>query len=117
MNDLDEFMDDTKSLVTIPEQFDDVVDIVINEQRERGEQIVESQMRGRTKEQQEIYDETGKPFWMKFLKADYLGENEPENANSKVQKEGQILAKKLSELTDKEKKIQKALEKIRMLDS
>lgn len=33
MGDLDEFMDEieTKSLVTIPEQFDEVVDIVINE--------------------------------------------------------------------------------------
>ncbi len=46
MNDLDEFMDDTQSLVTIPEQFDEVVDIVVNEQREKGEQVVESQMRG-----------------------------------------------------------------------
>lgn len=33
MGDLDEFMDEveTKSLVTIPEQFDEVVDIVANE--------------------------------------------------------------------------------------
>ena len=39
MDDLDEFMDDfeTKSMVTIPEQFDEVVDIIAQEQRERGE--------------------------------------------------------------------------------
>jgi hypothetical protein len=40
MDDLDEFMDDveTKSLITIPEQqFDDVVDIIAQESRERGE--------------------------------------------------------------------------------
>lgn len=50
MNDLDEFMDETQSLMTIPEQFDEVVEIVMNEQREKGEQIVESQMRGRSKQ-------------------------------------------------------------------
>jgi hypothetical protein len=26
----------------------------------------------------EILDENGKPFWMKFFKADYLGEEEKE---------------------------------------
>lgn len=43
MDDLEEFMDEveTQSLVTIPEQFDEVVDIVVNEQRDRGERIVE----------------------------------------------------------------------------
>ena len=51
MNDLDEFMDDTQSLVTIPEQFEEVVDIVVNEQREKGEQVVESQMRGEKQSQ------------------------------------------------------------------
>lgn len=36
MDDLDEFMDDieTNSLITIPEQFDEVVDIAVNEARE-----------------------------------------------------------------------------------
>jgi hypothetical protein len=40
MDDLDEFMDDveTNSLITIPEQqFEDVVDIIAQESRERGE--------------------------------------------------------------------------------
>ncbi len=43
MDDLDEFLEDveTNSMVTIPEQFDEVVDIIVNEQRERAEQIVE----------------------------------------------------------------------------
>ena len=33
MDDLDEFLEDveTKSMVTIPEQFDEVVDIIVNE--------------------------------------------------------------------------------------
>lgn len=29
----------------------------------------------------EVLDENGKPFWMKFFKADYLGENAPSNAS------------------------------------
>ena len=43
MDDLDEFLEEveTSSLVTIPEQFDEVVDIIANEQRERGEHIVD----------------------------------------------------------------------------
>ena len=44
MDDLDEFMDDeeTKSLMTVHEEkFEEVVDIIAQEQRERGEQIVE----------------------------------------------------------------------------
>lgn len=31
----------------------------------------------------EVYDEEGKPFWMKFLKADYLGESMPIEASLK----------------------------------
>ena len=36
---------------------------------------------------EEILDETGKPFWMKFLKADYLDEanNSTNNVNNSVQ--------------------------------
>ncbi len=79
MDDLDEFMDDveTKSLITIPEQqFDEVVDIIAQESRERGEQVVEllEQNKNPDDEAAEILDENGKPFWMKFFKADYLGE-------------------------------------------
>ena len=45
MGDLDEFMEEveTQTLVTIPEQFDEVVDIVVNEQREKGERMVQTQ--------------------------------------------------------------------------
>ena len=44
MDELDEFMDDveTQSMVTIPEQFEEVVDIVVNEQRERAEQSLQN---------------------------------------------------------------------------
>ena len=84
MDDLDEFMDDveTKSLITIPEQqFDDVVDIIAQESRERGEQVVEMQENNKDFDQiseaaSEVLDEKGNPFWMKFFKADYLGEKE-----------------------------------------
>lgn len=43
MDDLEEFMDDedTQSLINGHEQFDEVVDIIAQEQREKGEQIVE----------------------------------------------------------------------------
>lgn len=27
---------------------------------------------------EEVYDEAGKPFWLKFLKADYLGDDNSE---------------------------------------
>lgn len=39
MDELDEFIDEveTKSMVTLPEQFDEVVDIVVEEQREKAE--------------------------------------------------------------------------------
>jgi len=37
---------DSKSIITNQDQFDDVVDIIANEQRERGEQIVDYQEKG-----------------------------------------------------------------------
>lgn len=42
MGDLDDFMDEieTQSLITIPEQFDEVVDIVVNESRDKAEMLV-----------------------------------------------------------------------------
>ena len=83
-------MDDeeTKSLMTVHEEkFEEVVDIIAQEQRERGEQIVEYQEKGMTMAQveesmieegsAEVLDENGKPFWMKFFKADYLADEEP----------------------------------------
>jgi len=63
MNDLDEFMDDeeTKSLMTVHEEkFEEVVDIIAQEQRERGEQIVEYQEKGMTMAQvEESLNEAG----------------------------------------------------------
>ncbi len=99
MDDLDEFMDDveTKSLVTIPEQFDEVVDIIAQEQRERGEQIVEYQEKGLTVAEvedtiseagTEILDENGKPFWMKFFKADYLEDDNNNKPSNTINKKG-----------------------------
>ena len=81
MDELDEFMDDveTQSIVADSEQFEDVVDIIASEQRERGEQIVEYQEKGMNFEEaseatEEVLDDQGNPFWMKFFKADYLEE-------------------------------------------
>ena len=59
---------------------------------------------------------------MKFLKADYLGEGQDtsiagqkQGISSKAM--GKEIAKKIDELTDKERKMQKELDKIRMLDA
>ena len=48
MDDLDEFLEDveTQSIIGDSDQFNDMVDIIANEQRERGEQIVEYQENG-----------------------------------------------------------------------
>lgn len=133
MDDLDEFMDEveTNSMLTIPEQFDEVVDIIANEQREKGEQVVDAQERGDTKPGEEIYDETGKPFWMKFIKSDYLNESEnstynkivgrPTNNQSSgaIKQSGEITAQKgkINEILQKEEKLRREMEKIRKLDT
>ncbi len=59
---------------------------------------------------------------MKFLKADYLGDGQEANmtgskkgTSSKAM--GKEIAKKIDELTDKERKMQRELDKIRMLDA
>lgn len=74
LHDCEDFIDEIentldgegKKLVQIPEDFDDIVDIAVEEQsqaREDGEE--------------EMLDEDGKPFWMRYFKADYLGEEDP----------------------------------------
>jgi hypothetical protein len=42
-------MDETESLITIPEQFDDVVDIIMSEHRSKAEQYVAAGEEGRFK--------------------------------------------------------------------
>jgi hypothetical protein len=79
LHDCEDFMDEFENtldgegnkLVQIPEDFDDIVDIVVEEQsqaREYGEEEDEGE---------EVLDEDGKPFWMRYFKADYLGEEDP----------------------------------------
>lgn len=133
-DDLDEFLDevDSKSIITNQDQFDDVVDIIANEQRERGEQIVDYQEKGMADEQlseaaSEVLDENGKPFWMKFFKADYLEDSDPVTAPAiEQQKPGapkgkqinvpkQIKGKKLT--PEEQEKVRKELEKVRKLDA
>lgn len=50
----------------MPEDFDDIVEIAVDEQAEAIENGEE-----------EVLDEDGKPFWMRYFKADYLGESDP----------------------------------------
>lgn len=53
---------------------------------------------------------------MKFLKDDYLGENKNQSLKQTTKAKGNELAKKLNELTDKEERMKRELEKIRKLD-
>ncbi len=69
----------------------------------------------RNRNVQEVYDEEGKPFWMKFLKADYLGESLPKEASFK--QKGMEMSKKIEQLTEKEEKMRRELDKIRKLDA
>ena len=126
MDDLDEFMDDveTNSLITIPEQqFEDVVDIIAQESRERGEQVVEMQENNRDFDQiseaaTEVLDENGKPFWMKFFKADYLAETEPKpDPKATKDKNSSTQQQRISEILQKQEKIRREFEKIRKLDA
>lgn len=50
----------------MPDDFDDIVDIAVDEQTEAIENG-----------EDEVLDEDGKPFWMRYFKADYLGESDP----------------------------------------
>lgn len=52
---------------------------------------------------------------MKFLKADYLGETN--QMKMEIKEKGQSMNKKLVELTDKEERLKRELEKIRLLDA
>lgn len=123
------------SIITNQDQFDDVVDIIANEQRERGELIVEYQEKGMVDEQlseaaSEVLDENGKPFWMKFFKADYLEDSDPVQRQPQLeQKTGgamsakgkqinvpkQIKGKKLT--PEEQEKVRSELEKVRKLDA
>ena len=53
---------------------------------------------------------------MKFLKEDYLGDNKNQSLQSTTKAKGNELAMKLNELTDKEQRMKRELEKIRKLD-
>jgi hypothetical protein len=47
------------------------VDIVVSEQRDKAD-ILAIESDKNKKHTEEVFDENGKPFWMKFFKADYL---------------------------------------------
>jgi hypothetical protein len=56
------------------------------------------------KETDDVLDENGKPFWMKFMKPDYLGETKPLKITEEVKEE-----------TEKDIRMRKEMEKIRRL--
>ncbi|CAI2376509.1 unnamed protein product [Moneuplotes crassus] len=89
--DCEEFFDDIESkcddegnkLVNIPEEFDDIVDIAVEEQQMANEEGVE-------------LNDKEKPFWMNYFKADYLGESDP-TYQRLLQKEGIQTAEEIKE--------------------
>lgn len=97
-------------LISIPEDFDDIVDIAVDEQEE-------AMAIGNG--QEELLDENGKPFWMRYFKADYLGESNPEYQNMLL-KAGVITDENAKEESKFDKKnmakFQEELMKIKSLD-
>ena len=82
MGDLEEFMDDVESNsgVVMPQQFEEVVDIVVSDSRAKANEKVQND--DQNAEPKNSYDQTmvkmgleekeEKPFWTKFLRTDYL---------------------------------------------
>ena len=87
MGDLEEFMDDVQSNtgVVIPEQFDEVVDIIVSDSRAKANEKVHNDEANDRNENS--YDQTmvkmgleeteEKPFWTKFLRTDYMNDDAP----------------------------------------
>jgi len=75
MDDLDDFMSEieTKKIVQLPDQFEDVVDIVVNEQREKADAVGHAMDKGDNEQLQlalqELKEEgeESNPFWTRFL--------------------------------------------------
>ena len=74
MDDLDDFMSEVNapdSIVSLPAQFDDVVDIVVNQQREASDNFVAICEGGSNEEilraMQQMQQSDGNEFWTKFL--------------------------------------------------
>ena len=70
----------------------------------------------------EVLDEKGNPFWMKFFKADYLGEKEgPKPQDLKGTTKGKEPAntqqQRITDILQKQEKIRREFEKIRKLDA
>ena len=75
MDDLDEFMSeiDNSDAVAIPQQFDEVVDIVVDSERERAEQVEEA--KEKFGEDSKLFEEAmaelsvddANPFWKRLL--------------------------------------------------
>lgn len=106
MDDIESHCDEEgNKLINIPEDFDDIVDIAVEEQQLLNEE-------GRDEDE-------GKPFWMRYFKADYLGESDP-TYQKILEKEGVTTAEEENKNKVENQEIQKKLieeySKIRDLD-
>lgn len=93
--------------MNIPEDFDDIIEIAVDEQT----QAIQNG-------EEEMMDEDGKPFWMRYFKADYLGDTDPAYqkllANAGIQSEDNEEAKAGNQQI--KMKLQEELMKIKSLD-
>lgn len=94
-----------KAFISIPEDFDDIVDIAVDELEER--QAIGNE--------EEVLDEDGKPFWMRYFKADYLGETDP-NYQKLLINAGIDSAEEQKVSSEDIAKLQEQLLKIKSLD-
>ena len=85
MDDLDDFMSEVDSgqVVKLPEQFDEVVEIVVQESRHQAERILDIAESGATPEEIALAMEEvlkaneGNQFWQKFLEPQAAIEYKP----------------------------------------
>ena len=109
--DLESLMDEYEQSANLPDNFDQVVELAIEE-----EKIAQEESFERTDEmkalENEVVDDEGRQFWQRFLKADYLEQDNSENpTHAKVQ---MILAD--PEKKKEYEKRQKEMKKIQNLD-
>ena len=80
----------------MPEDFEEIVEIVTEEQKQR-------------QEEDEVLDESGKPFWMRYFRADYLGDAEEKLKKGGQKGAGNEMQAKINRELDKIKKFDKML--------
>lgn len=120
-----EFLDDVESrcdedgnkLVTIPDDFDDIVDIAIDEQSQANQNREYMEGEGEGED-----DGESQPFWTRYFKADYLGDTDPAYKNL-LAKEGinaeddEAIEETKVDKLEIQKKLQEEFMKIKSLDT